>query len=282
VAVVHQSSATGTAPNGGTLTINKPTGTVANDVLIAAFTLGSGGHVASSPSGWVAVLGGGASDTYAVYYKVAGGSEPASYSWTSDNPTGGGAGGISRYSGVDTVTPLDVAGTSTFGFTSPATAGPITTVTANAMVIGGVFELSTYTVTPPAGLTERWEAGPGDNVGNEHASGIQAVAGSTGTLSWPMSTSTSSRGWAAALKGANPSQTITASFVSSAEQVFSATVLPTLYVNASFVPTGEQVFAPQVLTGGQVGPNFVASGEQVFTPSVQVTAGRRRSPPTSC
>src|SRR3989454_289742 len=103
----------------GTLTVPKPTGAVSGDLLIASIS----GRAAApaTPSGWTLVWcqystsgsgsGGSACPSgtptvsLAIYRKLAGASEPASYSWTVANKA---EGVIAAYYNVDTSNPLDV------------------------------------------------------------------------------------------------------------------------------------------------------------------------------
>ena len=49
----------------------------------------------------------------AIYYRVAGSSEPTSYTWTF-SPAESGAGGIAAYRGVNNSTPIDTSGFRSF------------------------------------------------------------------------------------------------------------------------------------------------------------------------
>lgn len=263
MAVVHQSSATANA-TGTTFTITKPTGVASGDFLLA--WLVSSATTPTAPAGWTLAASDGNGGQ--LYYKIAGGAEPASYSWTSGTSQTW-TGGISRYTGVDATTPLDAAvQTSSFTLTTAS----VTTGSANALIVAGLWTTA-GTTTPPAGMTEAWERAPG-NFDVETAYVIQPSAGASGTKTFTQSSGSAAGLFITALRDAAPSATISPTFVASAEQVFSPAVVPTLYVNPTFVPTTAQVFAPQVLGTGQVGPLFLASEEQVFPPaSVQVTSG---------
>jgi hypothetical protein len=87
------------------ISIAKPAGTTTDDVLVAMITV-RGAPIISAPSGWTLIR----SDTsgtvihQALYRKVAGGSEPASYSFTFDREIAASVGIIAAYSGVDTTT----------------------------------------------------------------------------------------------------------------------------------------------------------------------------------
>ncbi|NBU81964.1 MAG: hypothetical protein EBS55_09990 [Flavobacteriaceae bacterium] len=162
------------------VTVNKPTGVVQNDVLI--LNLEQSGNTTTDPtsSGWTLIDGavvdsGGKLRRQAVMYKVAGGSEPASYSFTLGTGVNSGAAAIMAFSGVNVTSgylvggvaggPFDVVpgtiNTATSAGTT-ATATAITTATPNAAVImlaammdgtsGAAF--SGWTTTSPGSLTE--------------------------------------------------------------------------------------------------------------------------------
>ena len=136
-AIVRESTSTTvntTATNA--LTIAKPAGTAAGDVLVACLAL-NGGAVATGgvPAGWspVASVTGVANPRVFGYYKNATGSEPADYQWTLASSVTSGA-GIARYSGAGGLDApaTQASGTSGLSGTVPS----LTTVTANAMSVG--------------------------------------------------------------------------------------------------------------------------------------------------
>lgn len=107
-AVGYRSATCGQASGTSSITLNKPTGTVSGDVLVAHIGT-SNGPALTTPSGWTQIpnLAGiiNADQRLVSYYKVAGGSEPASYTFTT-GATDGIAGGIAAYTGVDTTAPI--------------------------------------------------------------------------------------------------------------------------------------------------------------------------------
>src|SRR3989475_5119316 len=157
-----------------TLTIGRPAGVVSGDLLVAAISVRSANP--STPSGWTLVWCGNsgsstggstcpASSTVslAVYYKVAGASEPATYSgWTTTQKA---AGVITAYYNVNTSTPINVQNGT--GFTSGVTSlstPSITTATANTMLVasfgaadGADITFGTSLTGLPAGMTDEWD-----------------------------------------------------------------------------------------------------------------------------
>ena len=180
-------SAASATTTGATLTISKPTGVALNDVLIASIGLTPSTGTITPPSGWVLVRrtnnAGPTSNSLAVYYKVATGSEPASYAWGMSGSSFT-TGGVQAFTGVDTTTPIDVEnGQTTASATTHATPS-ITTSMANTMLVTSHAFASGATWTPPSGMTEGFDKANANN----NATGLAvegnwlllAVAGATG------------------------------------------------------------------------------------------------------
>jgi outer membrane protein assembly factor BamB len=180
----------GTASGTLTLTISKPTGTVQNHVMIASIGVRPNTATITAPSGWTLVRRinntTASANSLAVYYKVAGGSEPASYAWTFSTSTGV-AGGIQTFSGVDTTTPIDVEnGQATASASSHATPS-VTTTVARTMVVASHTFATTGSWAPPPGMAEGFDVASGDaDPGGQTTEGsyvLQTAAGATGTKS---------------------------------------------------------------------------------------------------
>jgi hypothetical protein len=207
-------TATVAATNSGTLTINKPTGVVAGDVMIVSILQNetdndNGGLSNATLTGWTLVDGGiirsdgtNSNDNAwhgTILYRIADGTEGASFGFGLPNSLADMAiGSMVAFSGV-TLTggvnadgtaggPFDVdPGTINLANASTATATAVTTATANAAVImlGFVNNDRTYSswqATNPASLTELYEnittSGDDGSVGAAWA--IRSTAGATG------------------------------------------------------------------------------------------------------
>ncbi len=171
---------------GNSLVCNKPSGTVSGDLMVASFfsiISGSTSPTHTLPAGWTSidsdtalVIGGSYSCRLELAYRVAGGSEGASYTFQ----TSAAANlvlSIARYDNVDTGSPYDTTSKVTgAGFT--CTLPSLTTAAANSMLVGTVWGLgagagTTFTSTD---MTERADHGSvwlGDV--------FQAAAGGSGT-----------------------------------------------------------------------------------------------------
>ena len=179
-AVTYRDAQTATTAGATSLVINVPAGVQANDLLVAHIAR-TGNAAINTPSGWTAAGGtnNGNFIRQATYYRVASGSEPASYTWTwtGSQPA---AGGMSAYYGVKGTSPLDVVGTATTSNnTTSITAPGLTTTTDDALVLAFFASNSNSTYSTAAGMTERHEAATtGMSLATDDMS--QATAGATG------------------------------------------------------------------------------------------------------
>src|ERR687891_434790 len=184
-AVTYRDAQTATTAGATSLVINVPAGVQANDLLVAHIAR-TGNAAISTPSGWT-VAGGTNNGNFIrqeTYYRVASGSEPASYTWTwtGSQPA---AGGMSAYYGVKGSSPLDVVGTAdTANNTTTVTAPSLTTTVNDALVLAFFASNSNSTYSTATGMTERHEVGTaGMSIGTDDMS--QATAGATGAKTSP-------------------------------------------------------------------------------------------------
>ncbi|MEK9135584.1 MAG: hypothetical protein AAB393_00555, partial [Bacteroidota bacterium] len=158
-AIVFRAASSGaTSGNATSFTISKPTSAVQNDVLVAQITVNNGSSTSmTAPSAWTLVRRDNRTSqvSQAIYYKVAGASEPASYTWTL-SPSDAASGGIVAYSGANTSSPIDASSGGT-GSSNIVTAPSVTTTAADEMVVGFFGHDNATTFTPPSGMTERYD-----------------------------------------------------------------------------------------------------------------------------
>ena len=205
-----ESTSTHSAAAASAVTLDRPVGTVAGDVLVATISADLNPSVAQVPTGWTAIVnglsvnssGGSGARLYA-YYRVLTSSEPSEYTWSLSAARKWG-GGVTAYRGVDTATPLDSAVVTAVNTTYTATAltlPSITTASAGAMLVGGVaLDSANPAVAPPSGWAEQWESAGGQIA--EHASRSQGFAGASGPATWTLSGARAVGGWRVALRPA--------------------------------------------------------------------------------
>lgn len=303
-------SATGTT----SLIINKPTGVVSGDVMIVniAQSGASGSGELSNPTsaGWTLISGadleGGTKRWGAVMYKVAGGSEPANYTFTLDAGGNSAAGSIVAFSGVDVTGgvlvgggaggPFDVnPGTLNVTDASTATATAKTTATANAAVImfaeiaGSGSASTTFSGWTIGGsispFTELYDNGTttGDDAAVGSAWGIKATAGSTGAGTVTLSPNDRSGAIIIALKPipAAPSATLTPS---ATQNIFAGDAVSFTAAALNYPAGGNYTYtwtvSPAVTLPGS-NPNTIAAATDVknivfaaggtYTVSVNIT-----------
>jgi autotransporter-associated beta strand protein len=214
---------TATITNGTSLTIAKPSGVVAGDVMIVTIAQRQDSSGAAAAAGWTLIkngtLGSG-SRMGTILYKAAGASEPTDYTFTLaptiNNQVAIGA--IVAFSGVDIGSPVEAAGASfTVGNPSGTYTGPgITTISADAAVVmlgmaaynsGTAPTASGWTTTSPGALTELFDnqAVNGVYVASVGAAwAIKPSPGATGNGTATLSASQRNGGYLIALRPATP------------------------------------------------------------------------------
>jgi hypothetical protein len=156
--IAFRAAAAGTNIGATSLLISRPVAAVAGDVLVAAITVRST-PVITPPAGWSLVRSDARATTFsqAVYVHVAGGSEPASYTWTfSTSQTA--LGTIAAFSGVDTANPIVTHSGLATSSSTAITAPSLTVGVASTRLVGFFGIVGKTTISPAAGMTERIES----------------------------------------------------------------------------------------------------------------------------
>jgi N,N-dimethylformamidase beta subunit-like, C-terminal/Bacterial Ig domain/Purple acid Phosphatase, N-terminal domain len=171
------------------LTVAKPAGVVAGDLLLATLEVDADPVTVTGPGGWTLLIdtpaaqGTGAAYHAQVWYKVAGASEPASFSWSV--PSGIWVDiGLLAYTGVNSSNPIDAYSGRYGGTVSTATTDSVTTSQSNELVIALFINYNYSTFTAGTAMTKRY-----DFDGNSAEDAPQAAAGSTGARSMTASAS---------------------------------------------------------------------------------------------
>lgn len=176
-----------------TLTIAKPAGVIAGDLLLVTIAQnGTGGLSNPTSAGWTLIDGanllGGTNRRAAVLYKLAGAAEPANYTFTLDAQSDRTVGTIAAFSGVDLANPFDVASgnLSVQNSTTVLLANSKTTVTPNAAVVmlgmaaNSSPMFSAWSAATMGTLTEFFDNRTNNNAAVGGAWAIKATAGATG------------------------------------------------------------------------------------------------------
>jgi hypothetical protein len=133
--IAYQSFAEAKATSGTSISVAKPTGTAAGNLLIAALAVDGNTGATLTASGWTLLsrLTSGSNVGVGVWWKIAGGSEPTTYTlgWSGSHEA---YGWIMRFTGAHATTPL--AGFVTnIGKSSTPTCAATTTSVNNSMVV---------------------------------------------------------------------------------------------------------------------------------------------------
>lgn len=159
VAFRSQSSATTGAAAATSLVVNMPAGVQPGDMLIAAVTADLGSGVAiTAPAGWNLQMTNTQSTNVrlSTYWRLADGTEPASYTWNFDVATQA-CGAILAYSGVHPFAPMAraTASNGTAGTTLTPIGVQSSYIGLAVQVFGTRNTTAAASLTPAAGTTER-------------------------------------------------------------------------------------------------------------------------------
>src|SRR6266699_2090333 len=166
-----------------TLTIGLPAGTRSGDVMVAHVIVHPAGNTITPPAGWSPVLRQDSPSAISTvsYVKVAGSSEPETYTW-SFGTSGQASGGIASYIGVNTTTPVDASHAQYNPSTSNVDNSGVTTTVANDMLVYAVGIAVQTTVNVPAGFTQVWRTGSRTSTTSEMSQETFSSIGATGTI----------------------------------------------------------------------------------------------------
>lgn len=138
-----------------TLTINKPTGVAAGDLLVSIVAFGaisdSNNATWTGDTGWTEVYDQGVNPNIRVAWKVAGSSEPASYTFTTSVSSGYHGGVVLAFRGAA----FDVCGSAVVAASGGnVTASAITVSEANSILLGFWFTTANIaSFSTPSGMT---------------------------------------------------------------------------------------------------------------------------------
>ena len=181
MSISHVASNTATASSGTTITLSKPTGAAAGNLLIALFYVQCDTQpTITPPAGWTSRGTTTGTQTRAqVFTKIAGDSEPASYDFTSSLTIVVGSGAISAYASTLSIVIGDYLFDATT--TNPGVAPTVTTTINNAMLFCAFFAIALGSAV--TGMTSRVAL---NNGVRDIASFDQTIAnaGATGTRTY--------------------------------------------------------------------------------------------------
>jgi hypothetical protein len=175
------------APNGDAskqLTICSPDGVGAGDLLLAQITFEKGSDAGTdaqlTPAGWTRVLRTNSKTDIGqvTFYRVATDVEPVSYTFPFNQAVKA-AGGITRYSGMDTANPI-VAAAGAAGDSNTLTAPSVDAVADSMLVTHYGFKKKDTTLSVPAGMGGRYNFQNPQDVTIRAAEELRA-AGATGS-----------------------------------------------------------------------------------------------------
>lgn len=159
--------------NPGVFVVNKPTGTVVGDTMIT-FLTNFDGNIVGQPSGWTQILplvdNTAATLRSYMFYKLAGASEPSTYTWTLDGSADLAAGVVVHtYRGVDLASPIGNVITAQSTTLETLASGNVNVTVAGSWLFGMSSCRHTGTASctcTAASMTERADGFGADTVGS--------------------------------------------------------------------------------------------------------------------
>jgi hypothetical protein len=188
MAVAFRAAGTIAETSSTSLVVPYPAGVVSGDLLVIQYSAATSA-VTTTPSGWTLLLGptsgsDGQGDKFSVFYRVAGASEPSSVT-IAKTTSGGGAGIMAAYSGVNTSSPIDASAAANLPSSgSSGTTPSVTTTQTNTMLLRfyWVWVSGSPNITPAGTDTERYDVLFTTNgYKMELADSTQAASGASGT-----------------------------------------------------------------------------------------------------
>lgn len=186
----YRSNTNTQSSNATTIALTKPTGVVSGDVLYAELMTFANEGTTTPPSGWSQISTRQVmtfNNTNVTWWrKVAGTSEPTSYTWTFTNAVSAN-GSVEAWYNVDTATPEDATASWNSGSAGNTN---LTVPSVTPTVSGGVQMtlmanyIGTYGTTP-TGWTQDWTDG-GQSNGGGHRNATLTASTATGTTTWPV------------------------------------------------------------------------------------------------
>jgi hypothetical protein len=206
--VYASSAASGVGTTVANVTVTKPTGVSAGDLLVALTYANTAAALWAGPAGWSKIAENTTQCSTAVFTRVADGSEGANFTFTRSGTSLNTAGAVVvRITGASGVTPAAGIGFDTDTTLDLPSITPTVADTLLLQLVGRVSGGSSW--TPPGTATERFDI---DSSGTalDVAGGDEVVgAGATGTRTWTMAASANSRG---AIIAVNPVATASGTF----------------------------------------------------------------------
>lgn len=172
------------------MVVNSPASVAEGDLLIMTVCHQSNAATSiNTPSGWTLAIADAIdfSRKAAIFYKIAGSSEPSTWTLTfttTGNPSVAIA-TVSRWTGHDASTPINVSGSQVNASSSSCTAPSITTTVDGCELLFFGWDHNGRSYTPPTGYNEQWEERINTGVNDVSQSGAhktQASDGATGSV----------------------------------------------------------------------------------------------------
>jgi hypothetical protein len=166
--------------NANSASLSVPAGTQSGDLLLAFVSVAyQFPRVNPAPSGWTMIAEAHSSANGHMFYRVADGTEPASYTFTWGDSRNAQA-VMMRYTGIDTSSPIGASSFDSSSFPHPS--APSVTTTVDDSIVVRFLSQTDNPSAIPSGTTQRFNNF--NTILLSVVDSVQASAGSTGTATW--------------------------------------------------------------------------------------------------
>ncbi len=292
--IAQRGTATKAISTSASLTITKPTGVVSGDIMIANIgNFINATQTNAASSGWAVVAGTTLDRGRAtLLYKIAGASEPSSYTFSVTASSSSATGAIIAFSGVDNSTPFDATAPSSWFTATSASLSSVPSLTSvssgTAIILFGnctrittttASNFASWTATSPSSFTELYDAGH-NSVGNTPAVGaawaIKSEIGTTGNGGLACTPNTTPRLLGGLMLALRPCVTVSAA--SSAPSVCTNSTLTNItHSTAGATGIGTATGLPTGVSASWISNTLTISGSPTvsgtFSYSIPLTGG---------
>lgn len=269
------------ALSAGAVVIAKPAGLAVGDTLVAHLASSAAATWTGHDGSWTEQVDTNNQAVYTRYIADASdlAAQPSSYNFTASSSAGIRAGTLTAWSGALTSSQIDVVAVSSSAIATPVVPSA-TTTTGAALLAQSLISCNTSvgnSLTPPGGVTRRFEASPGTGAYTGVGDTLAGAPGATGTFSWTEGASGAT--WNCALIAVkNPPHQVEAKLTTVPVTGYAPTVseIPAQEIEAKLSTVPVTAWSPAVSTSNVVATELATVPVTGYGPAVVTQLNKAR------